>query len=189
MSQPWNLLVVGIALPLYFGLSQAAVAYAVINDGCRGLDLAAYVGVGQRIPHLVAASVVYLLLAALGFCLFIVPGCLLVARWSVFVPALVNERRIGLGLRRSVDLTEGHRWTGFWIALIPVLLIVAESVIDPPNEVVSWAMVAIDVVLSAYAIVAAAVFYRRLVSTDAGFGVAGADYTRTASTKEAQRPS
>jgi hypothetical protein len=163
VAQPWNLLVVGIALPLYVAVSQAAVAYAVLNEpAARGLGLAAYVGVGKRIPHVVAATVVYLLLALLGFWLLIVPGCLLVARWSVYVPALVRERRIGLGLGRSTGLTESHRWTGFWISLIPVLLIVTESVIDPENELASWAMVAMDVVLSAYAIVAAAVFYRRL---------------------------
>lgn len=165
---PWNLLVAGLALPPFLAISQAVVAHAVLNEpAARGLGLAAYVRVGPRIPNLVAASVVYLALTFLGFLFLIVPGCLLVARWSVYVPALVNERTIGLGLHRSTNLTENHRWTGFWIAVIPVLLIVVESVIHFGNELASWVVVAMDVTLSVFAIVAAAVLYRRLVSPDA----------------------
>ncbi len=164
---PWRAPAGLLTLLLYFAVSQAAVAYAVYNEpAVRGLGLSAFLRIAPRIPYLMTASLVYILLTLLGFCLLIVPGCLLMARWSVYVPALVNERNIGLGLGRSTDLTDGHRWTGFWIALTPVVLIVTDYVIDPANELASWAVVAMDVVLSVFAIVAAAVFYRRLLTSN-----------------------
>ena len=56
---------------------------------------------------------------AIGFVLLIIPGVMLLVRWSVAVPACVLE---GLGpvasLGRSAALTRGHRWKIFGILLL-----------------------------------------------------------------------
>ncbi len=54
--------------------------------------------------------------------------------WSVFIPALVAERGIGLGLSRSSKLTEGRRWIGFWVAALPFLLLLTLLIVDAATE-------------------------------------------------------
>jgi hypothetical protein len=58
----------------------------------------------------------------LGLILLIVPGLILYAMWFVAVPACVVER-LGpwTSLRRSRDLTKGHRWKLCGLALLPIV--------------------------------------------------------------------
>jgi uncharacterized membrane protein len=63
----------------------------------------------------------------LGFMLLIVPGIILLLRWSVAVPVLVQERRGVFGsMKRSRELTKGSRWAlfGFWIILIIAVIVI-----------------------------------------------------------------
>jgi uncharacterized membrane protein len=64
----------------------------------------------------------------LGFLLLIVPGIMLALRWSVAVPALVQERLGVFGsMARSRDLTKGSRWALFGLF---VILLVASIAIE-----------------------------------------------------------
>lgn len=56
-----------------------------------------------------------------GLVLLVVPGVLLVLRWAVAVPVLVQEKRGILdSMARSRDLTKGSRWAllGLWLIVI-----------------------------------------------------------------------
>jgi len=57
-----------------------------------------------------------------GLILLIIPGLILYAMWFVAVPACVVER-LGpwTSLRRSRDLTKGHRWKLCGLALLPII--------------------------------------------------------------------
>jgi hypothetical protein len=61
----------------------------------------------------------------IGFILLIVPGVLLMLRWSVAAPAVVME---GLGIqdamRRSATLTKDRRWPIFLLGLIYVVVVI-----------------------------------------------------------------
>ena len=64
--------------------------------------------------------ILWVLGVGLASILLLVPGIMLLVRWSVALPAVVIEREGVLGsLRRSRDLTDGHRWPilGFMLLL------------------------------------------------------------------------
>jgi hypothetical protein len=66
-------------------------------------------------------SLVVTLAIILGLVLLIVPGILLLLRWVVAVPVLIQERlNILDSMARSRDLTKGSRWAllGLWLILI-----------------------------------------------------------------------
>lgn len=151
-------------------VAYGAVAYAVLGERTlRGLGLRAYVRIAPRFARLVGAAIVSGFLTLLGFLLLIIPGCLLIARWSVYVPAIVAESGSGLGLDRSRDLTAGRRWVGFWVAIIPSLpVVVVEVVLQLWTGIegeAAWRFGA-TAATGAYGAVAAAVLYRRLVEQD-----------------------
>src|SRR5215510_5983938 len=58
----------------------------------------------------------------IGLILLIIPGLTLYAMWFVAVPACVVER-LGpwTSVRRSRDLTQGHRWKLCGLALLPII--------------------------------------------------------------------
>jgi hypothetical protein len=63
----------------------------------------------------------------IGFMLIIVPGIILLLRWCVAVPVLVQERQGVLGsMGRSAALTKGNRWAllGLFIILIIAAIII-----------------------------------------------------------------
>jgi hypothetical protein len=163
---PWDSIMDPILLVL-FPLANGAIAFAVLTrSGDYGLALSAYARIAPRGLHLVAADFVSILGIAMGLVALVVPG--LAAAWSVFTPVLVAERDVGLGLRRSLDLTDGRTWIGFWVVVLPVLIVFAVSIpiwLLGLNDEVPYVIgrLVIDLVLSAYAAVAAAVFYRRLI--------------------------
>jgi hypothetical protein len=70
-----------------------------------------YVAAGLRsVVPLFLCWLVVMILAGLGWMLFVVPGLWVMSVFAVFAPAIVVER-IGLGgLGRSVSLTKGYRW-------------------------------------------------------------------------------
>ncbi len=97
-----------------------------------------------------------------------VPGLFAIARWSVFVPLIVMEQtpRTGLGaLSRSNRLVRGYSGVAFWIVLLPLLA--AEAIQTPSfvfhNVELLWFDVAVRIVWVAYAGVAGAVLYGRLL--------------------------
>lgn len=163
---PWSVLVFPVDL-VANTVTLGAVAYTVLYvSELRGVGVGAYLRIVPRLPRLVAVSFVQAIAVAIGFVLLIVPGLLLIARWSVYVPAIVAEQDSGLGLGRSSDLTSGRRWIGFWVVLLPVLvnLLVTGPNVVLRSDAIAWAGVPISLVVVTYGAVAAAVLYRRLVS-------------------------
>ena len=76
------------------------------------------VAAGRFFPLIALAGWVGLLVA-LGFVLLIVPGAMFLVMWSVAVPACVVEGSSPFAsMRRSAELTRGHRWTLFGLFLL-----------------------------------------------------------------------
>jgi len=116
----WGLL--GLVQLIVLGtLGEAVIVHAAFQDmQRRPVRLAESLNVALRrlLPILGFAFVAYLLIW-LGFSLLIIPGLILYTMWFVALPACVVER---LGpwssLRRSRELTKGHRWKLFGLALL-----------------------------------------------------------------------
>jgi hypothetical protein len=67
----------------------------------------------------------------LGFALLIIPGLILYTVWFVGLPACVVERLGPLtSLRRSWELTDGHRWKVFGLALLFSIAGLGSSLIE-----------------------------------------------------------
>jgi hypothetical protein len=125
----------GLFLMMVLGtLSQAIVLYGAFQDmRGRRVDLAESVRVGLRqfFPIMgLAFSVTFL--GMLGFLLLVVPGLMWFTRWFVATPACVVEHLgVSASMRRSAQLTKGHRWKIFGLL---VLLIVADVAVDKAIE-------------------------------------------------------
>jgi hypothetical protein len=112
-------------------LVQGALAEAV-RDAHEGREPASahalLLRTRPRLFPLVGASLFAGLGIALGFVLLVVPGLVLLTRWSLIAPCVVIE---GLGpnaaRRRSRELVRGHGWTVFGVLFVTYLL---ESVWD-----------------------------------------------------------
>ncbi|HEX9052745.1 MAG TPA: hypothetical protein VF841_19620 [Anaeromyxobacter sp.] len=69
------------------------------------------VGLRRGLP-VVGAWIVVWIVAVAGMLLFLVPGVMFLVAACVAVPAAVVERRgVASAIRRSFELTRGHRWT------------------------------------------------------------------------------
>jgi uncharacterized membrane protein len=65
-----------------------------------------------------------------GMILFIVPGVMLAIRWSVALPTCVVENLGPLAaMRRSAELTRGHRWKIFGLFILIVVIIIIAAMI------------------------------------------------------------
>ena len=90
--------------------------------------------------------------AALALLLLVVPGVILFLRWSVAVPALVQERAGVFGsIARSTELTKGSRWPLFWLWIVMIVAAMAIQLalarIMPALDPI--AAIALDAVISA----------------------------------------
>lgn len=102
-------------------LVQGAVGYLRGKPASLGAGLST--GFGAILP-LLGLSILMGLLEGLGFIALVVPGVILMTRWSVAVPVLVVERSRGVNgsMARSADLTRGNRWNVFALLLIFMIL-------------------------------------------------------------------
>jgi hypothetical protein len=134
IAQMFTMIGIGIILMIVLSvLSQAVVLYGAFQDmRGRRVNLAESLQVGLRrffpIVGLAVAMTVLMMLAAI---LFIVPAMILFTMWFVATPACVVEQ---LGpsssMRRSTQLTKGHRWKIFGLGLLLLLIsVVADQVI------------------------------------------------------------
>src|SRR5262245_15048927 len=113
---------VGLALATILNLMAQAVILYIAFQYLRGhsgsVGDAVQKGLARFLPIL---GLVFLFGLGIwvGFLLLVIPGIMLMVRWSVAVPACVLE---GTGpvasLRRSAALTKGHRWKIFGIFLL-----------------------------------------------------------------------
>jgi MFS family permease len=126
------LIVLGLVLTIVLStLSQAIVLYGAFQDmRGRQVNLTESLQVGlRRFFPIVGLAISMTLLGALAAILLLIPALILFTMWFVATPACVVER---LGpsssMRRSSQLTKGHRWKIFGLML---LLIIASAVAGP----------------------------------------------------------
>jgi hypothetical protein len=123
-----------IVLSILSQLSQAIVLYGAFQDMLgKEVDLGYSVRVGlRRLLPVVGVATSMTLLGFLGLIVFVVPGLITFTACFVAIPAcVVEERGVSASMRRSVDLTAGHRWKIFGLmALMYVVDASADNAID-----------------------------------------------------------
>jgi hypothetical protein len=133
----WNVALIGLGLVLTIvlsTLSQAIVLYGAFQDmRGRQVSLSESLQVGlRRFFPIVGLAIAMSVLGALAAILFIIPALILFTMWFVATPACVVEQ---LGpsnsMRRSSQLTKGHRWKIFGLMLV---LIIASAVASQTIE-------------------------------------------------------
>jgi fumarate reductase subunit D len=132
-----------ISVILYF-VGQAVILYAAFQ-AMRGRDVIIGDAIGRafsRFLSLLGISILVGLGVAIGFMLLIVPGIILALRWAVAVPACVVENKGPLeSMRRSAELTKGHRWKifGIWvlIAIVAIIILIIVGVLAGLGAVVA----------------------------------------------------
>jgi len=122
--------IVGVILEF---LGQAVILYGAFQ-AMRGRPVVIGDAVRRgfaRFLSIVGVSILVSLGVFVGLILFIIPGIILALRWSVALPACVVENLGPIAaMRRSADLTKGHRWQIFGLfVLIIVVAIIAFAVI------------------------------------------------------------
>jgi len=71
-------------------------------------------------------------LSTMGFYLLIVPGLVLYTIWLVALPAcIVEQLGFSTSLRRSLDLTKGHRWKTFGLMLVLLAQTLGSWFVEP----------------------------------------------------------
>jgi MFS family permease len=132
LGQTGFLLVLGVVLSLVLSVvSQAVIVYGAFQDmRGRPVNLVESLMVGlNRFFPIVGLAIVMSVLVALAAIFFIIPGLILLTMWFVGTPACVVERRgPWTSLRRSSQLTKGHRWKIFGLMLV---LIIVSALISP----------------------------------------------------------
>ncbi|HEY6254879.1 MAG TPA: glycerophosphoryl diester phosphodiesterase membrane domain-containing protein [Xanthobacteraceae bacterium] len=109
-------------------LSQAIVVYGAFQDMLgRRVDLGQSVQVGlRRFFPILGLAISVTLLGILGLIALLVPGLILLTRWFVAMPAcVVEELGVSSSMRRSAQLTKGHRWKIFGVMLV---LLIADAI-------------------------------------------------------------
>lgn len=106
-------------------IAQAMVIYAAFQD-LRGQKVSAVESVSRGFERFLSIFVVSLfvgLAVGVGFLLLVIPGLILWTMFAVALPVCVVEREGGsASLSRSSELTSGHRWPIFGIALVIALV-------------------------------------------------------------------
>jgi hypothetical protein len=117
----WTPLVGGLVSLVTTYILQGALTRASVDDlSKKGVSIGAALGDGLRyfFPLFIVALLVGLG-SIIGLVLFIVPGLFLMVRWAVSAPAALIEREGPThSIGRSAELTEGHRWAVFGLALL-----------------------------------------------------------------------
>jgi hypothetical protein len=123
-----------IALSILSQLSQAIVLYGAFQDMLgEEVDLGYSVRVGlRRLLPVVGVATSVTLLGFLGLIVFVVSGLITFTACFVAIPAcVVEERGVLASMRKSVDLTAGHRWKIFGLmALMYVVDASLDNAID-----------------------------------------------------------
>ena len=117
-----------IGLPLFWIMITAAtfasylIAAGAYTDLAFDRRRAARLAI-QKIVPIVAATIVFYIVAGIGFVLLIVPGIIMVVSLGMYGPALMVER-VGpmASLGRSWRLVSGERWRLFLAGLLMLII-------------------------------------------------------------------
>ncbi len=130
-------LLLGLLLVLVLTiLSQAVILYGAFQDmRGRPVNLVDSLMVGlRRFFPIIGLAIMMTVLVGLGMMLLLVPGLILLTMWFVGTPVCVVEQRgPWASLRRSAELTKGHRWKIFGLILV---LIVVSALVSPLIDLV-----------------------------------------------------
>jgi hypothetical protein len=130
----WVVLVL-ILLMVFSTIGQAVIIHAAFQGmRRRPVRLVESLNVALRSFWSLIGLAFASLLIVLGLVLLIVPGLFLSTLWFVVLPAcLVEQRGPWTSLRRSQELTNGHRWKVFGLSAMILIGTIGGSLIE------SWA--------------------------------------------------
>jgi len=140
------------AVAIFSGMVLGVIGQAVILFGAFQQLRGEPVRIGeafqkglQRFLPIIGLGFLYALGIFFGALLLIIPGIMLMVRWSVALPACVVE---GMGptdsLGRSAALTKGHRWMIFGIVIV---LTIGSAVV---NKLLTLLLAPAGVVVAAF---------------------------------------
>jgi hypothetical protein len=127
----WILFIL-VSLMMFSTIGQAVVIHAVFQDMRRGpVRLVESLNVVLRRFWPLIGLAFAGLLTLVGLMLVIVPGLILSTLWFVGVPACIIEQ-LGAwtSLRRSLELTRGHRWKVFGLTALLIIGTFSSSVVE-----------------------------------------------------------
>jgi hypothetical protein len=161
-----------LAATISFATFQYLRGQAVSIGEClsRGLSL---------ILPVIGVAILVGLITGIGYVLFVVPGVIAAVMLWVAIPVAVVERPgVVASLKRSADLTKGHRWTILGILIvIGIVLIVISMILSfvllaaAGFTVYSIGLWVLQALFSAFSATAAAVGYYFLRATKEGVDI------------------
>jgi len=123
------LFIVGVALN---ATAQGAIIYGVVAD-LNGRKAGIGGMLAQGWAHwwkLFLINICVGFMVGLGTIALIVPGIMLLIRWSAAVPAEIMETKGVFGsMGRSADLTKGRRWSIFGLGLVVFIIIILVEIL------------------------------------------------------------
>src|ERR1700754_363045 len=142
-----------------------------VRDGTRDSSVGELLSsVGPVLPTLIGTSILYAIGVAVGFLIFIIPGCVLLTIWAVIAPVIVIEKAgVGGAFRRSQELVRDHGWVVFGTVVAATLISlfaaiiftsIAEAIAGGPGLWVGFSTAASRSTAPVGALVAAILYYR-----------------------------
>jgi uncharacterized membrane protein len=182
-AQSWFAFIVGAIL----GLGGQAVIFYGAFEARRGRPVVIGDAIRRSLSRFLPLFAVAILIAlgvGFGFVLFIVPGIIVFLRWAVALPASVVENLGPLKcIRRSAELTKGHRWKIFgcflilgvlvgavFVVLVGILGIGLPLVVSQAGLLATTVSVLVNGMLQAYGLVSVAMIYHDLRIVKDGVG-------------------
>ncbi len=132
---PQGLTILGITTLVYLVLAlilQASILRGAITSlGGRTATLVECLSTGLSVFFpMIAITILTMLGAMLGFILLIIPGIMLLLRWSVSIPVRIMEGPgILKSMGRSAELTRGHRWAIFGTLIVFGIMSIGLSIV------------------------------------------------------------
>jgi hypothetical protein len=121
-----GLLVLGLVLMIVLStLSQAVVLYGAFQDmRGRQVNLTESLQVGlRRLLPIFGLAICMAFLGMLAFMALVVPAFIVFTRWFVATPVCVVEQAGPLAsMKRSSQLTKGHRWKVFGLMILLIVI-------------------------------------------------------------------
>jgi hypothetical protein len=116
--------VVSTAFSMFLGLGLARSALSIASGDQA--SVATLFSQGPKLINTALASILYGLMAIAGLLLFIVPGIILMLRYSMFQEAII-DRNLGVleSLKYSAKLTQNNRLNIFGLGVLSFLIMIA----------------------------------------------------------------